>query len=344
MEKARLHRSIRCSLHDTTRIGSVFVLSLLLSACCASKAKNADAPATAEVPAAASPDAVTSLSQAPVALLQPRGANARTVPGPESVCGGNQMQNVETYDGSRGVTKPFVKQHQKPVMQLQWNADFGPAFNAPNSSPGDVAGERWCTGTLIRDDLVLTAGHCFEVNPNGWHTPVLAGKNLQPAQLATLMHVNFNYQLDATTGQLHNADEYPITALVEFGQGRAGKLDYAIVRIGPNTQGGKASDKYPLAEMDTSEAARAGAKQLTLIQHPEGSPKLVDSGADIQPPRNVHLRYGDLDSLGGSSGSGIIDQNGKIIGVHTNGGCTSTGGYNYGVSLRAIRNVSDIVN
>ena len=55
------------------------------------------------------------------------------------------------------------------------------------------------------------------------------------------------------------------------------------------------------------------------------------------------IRYGNIDTLGGSSGSGILDTQGRIVGVHTNGGCTSTGGLNFGQRIARIRAVSSVL-
>ena len=59
---------------------------------------------------------------------------------------------------------------------------------------------RWCSGTMISEDLYLSAGHCFDsVNePDGWQVPKTNGTNdpIQPKEIARNMHVNFNYQVD----------------------------------------------------------------------------------------------------------------------------------------------------
>ena len=52
--------------------------------------------------------------------------------------------------------------------------------------------------------------------------------------------------------------------------------------------------------------------------------------------------YSNLDTFGGSSGSGVRDDIGDVIGVHTNGGCRTDGtGVNRGVTMPAIAAVSD---
>jgi hypothetical protein len=74
----------------------------------------------------------------------------------ESQCGAaDDSQPVEQYDGTLGVTTAFVNNNQRPVGQLQWNDNLASIY----TNPGNVSGVRWCTGTLITNDLFLTAGH-----------------------------------------------------------------------------------------------------------------------------------------------------------------------------------------
>ncbi len=52
---------------------------------------------------------------------------------------------------------------------------------------------------------------------------------------------------------------------------------------------------------------------------------------------NQHLSYGDLDTLVGSSGAGVLNSQGYLLGVHTDGDCDVTGhGSNSGWTAEAI--------
>jgi V8-like Glu-specific endopeptidase len=55
------------------------------------------------------------------------------------------------------------------------------------------------------------------------------------------------------------------------------------------------------------------------------------------------IAYDSLDTLGGSSGSPILSLAGEIVGVHTNGGCSTFNGFNFGLAIGAIRAASSIV-
>ncbi|APG86816.1 hypothetical protein SAMCCGM7_pB0100 (plasmid) [Sinorhizobium americanum CCGM7] len=83
---------------------------------------------------------------------------------------------------------------------------------------------------------------------------------------------------------------------------------------------------------------------LTIIQHPQGDPKKIEAGKLLSFDTR-DLLYSDIDTHGGSSGSGVRNSAGAVIGVHTNGGCVPDvpDSANRGVSMPAIAAVSDML-
>jgi hypothetical protein len=83
---------------------------------------------------------------------------------------------------------------------------------------------------------------------------------------------------------------------------------------------------------------------LAIIGHPNGVPKVIEAG----PQTDLHgnqLGYNDIDTLGGSSGSAVLGPAGTIVGVHTNGGCTTGAiGHNHGVRISSILAASTTVS
>lgn len=264
----------------------------------------------------------------------------------ETVCGDtDDSKDVEFYDGSLGPTVEFVRTQQPATGQIQWKADLRSAVGA-DGDPGNVAGQRWCSGTLIADDLFLSAAHCFEPILSGWKTPrrnVGGGLRLMTAgEIAPLMNINFNYQIDPHTNQPRTPDVYPVTALVEYGFDLKGELDYAIVQLGHGPNGELPSKRYRVQPTDASDTTLNQAKVLSVIQHPNGLPKRIAAGSGVRVV-GTEVQYSDVDTYGGASGSGVIEQGGRLVGVHTNGGCDMFGGHNSGVALTAIRGVSAII-
>jgi len=243
----------------------------------------------------------------------------------ESQCGtADDSQPVEQYDGTLGVTAAFVTAHQAPVGQLQWNTNLASIYD----NPGNVSGVRWCTGTLISNDLFLSAGHCFDQTGGGWQRPLVNGTTniIPPTEIATNMHVNFNYQVDPS-GVLRPVQAFAVIDLVEY---RLGGLDFSIARLD-----GSPGATFGTTQISTSDGALGD--MMCIIQHPAGVPKRIEAG----PLFHLHddrLGYNDIDTLGGSSGSGVLQSpSGRIIGVHTNGGCNvSMSGHNHGVRITSI--------
>jgi V8-like Glu-specific endopeptidase len=164
---------------------------------------------------------------------------------------------------------------------------------------------------------------------------MINGTNLiiPPTEIATNMHIDFNYQSDPT-GTPREIQSFDIIELMEY---RLDGLDYAIVRVAGNP--GNAFGFTGVASQD----ANLG-DLLAIIGHPEGMPKRIEAGPLTGFSDNF-LAYNDIDTLGGSSGSGILGPAGTLVGVHTNGGCDDPeDGNNYGVRISPILAASPILS
>lgn len=190
----------------------------------------------------------------------------------KSQCGGSlDFQDVQLYDGSYGVPVSFVDAHEGPVGY--------------HVEPG-------CSGTLVSNNVFLSAGHCgYRVGDT----------------------VRFGYQLD-DAGSPQNGQDFAVVEVIE--QENSSTLDYAVVRLegNPGAVYGFASMVEREAEVD---------EMLTIIGHPARWPKKVSTGPRIALASGIGDNWfrHQADSLGGSSGSGVIGADGLLVGVHTNAGC-----------------------
>ncbi|HEY1394672.1 MAG TPA: serine protease [Roseateles sp.] len=256
----------------------------------------------------------------------------------ESICGPkDDSVDVERYKGT-SPPKNFVDDHEKPVAQIQWHSNLLQRLGS-GGDPGNVEDQRWCTGTMIDERHLLTAGHCFDIDGNGWTTPRKNGTPLSPAEMAPLMKLNFRYQRPPTGSSIRTAIAYPIVSLVEH---RLGGLDYAIVETGKGDDGNYPSKLFGTTNVSSSAEVLKAASLLTVIQHPDGNPKMVATGKQhsVALP---YLQYSDVDTRGGASGAGVLEQGGNLIAVHVLGGCKASGGSNSGVTASSIRAFSPTI-
>lgn len=77
-------------------------------------------------------------------------------------------------------------------------------------------------------------------------------------------------------------------------------------------------------------------ERLAIIQHPRGHPKVIAEGTFLDACNQL-VYYVDLDTLVGSSGAGVLNQQGYLLGIHTDGDCDEAGnGANRGWTAQVI--------
>ncbi len=207
----------------------------------------------------------------------------------ESICGVDDLQRVNSYDGTLGVSRQFVQKHKYAVGALADRRQT--PFRA------------YCSGTLISRDLFLTAGHCVDnTTANDF--------------------VVFDYET-AVDGSMMTSVQYTVNEVVE--RTHSGQLDYAILRLDGNP-----GDDYGWT--DVRDGTEQEGMPISIIQHPSGDPKMIEAGR-IDDINGITMRYADLDTEGGSSGSAVLNSRGEIIGVHIQGYCNSNDGYNLAVRM-----------
>ncbi len=155
-----------------------------------------------------------------------------------------------------------------------------------------MSGQRWASGTLISADLFLTAGHNFDQDAD-FPRDNATGNVISPAEIATNMHVNFDFQFDPS-GNPRPEQRFAITQLIEY---RLGGLDFAVVRLAGNP-----GATFGTSGMSSTDAAVGD--MACIIGHPLGMPKRIEAGP-VTELTGTRILYNDIDTLGGNSGSGI---------------------------------------
>lgn len=153
-----------------------------------------------------------------------------------------------------------------------------------------------CSGVLIDDDLVLTAGHCVDAA-----TPC-----------TSYLYV-FNFHLtDADRlASIRDEDVYTCQRVViQERNGFAFTPDFAIVQLDRPVEGAKSSATVrPATELDEGDA-------LTMIGFPSGLPAKIDSGGAVADPRaEDDFFVANVDAFHGHSGGATFDSENRLAGI-----------------------------
>ena len=191
-----------------------------------------------------------------------------------------------------------------------------------------------CTGWIIQGGRLLTAGHCIDNRTRTVEFNVPASRaNGAPVSPP----VRHQYRVISNS----IVDQYT-------GVGN----DWAVFEVSPNTQTGQMPIDAQGDFFTVSNTANPGTVRITGygVDGPapnHGNPPPRNSDNQTQQTHNGALtentgganqgilRY-TVDTQGGNSGSPVMvdDGSNQTIGIHTNGGCTPTGGANAGTSFR----------
>ncbi len=155
----------------------------------------------------------------------------------------------------------------------------------------------FCSGTLIDDDLVLTAGHC-----------------ITSATDCTNTRFVFNYYRPAagTLQPVTTADIFSCASIVARKQATVNgqNLDYAVIRLDR-----AATPRFTPAPVRGGNSALAVGQNVAVIGSGSGIPFKIDSGGSVRDARSGTLDYfvATTDTFGGNSGSGVYETSGYTV-------------------------------
>lgn len=166
-----------------------------------------------------------------------------------------------------------------------------------------------CSATLIGTDLVFSAGHCFSISPSSSPLDSVA---------AASASVAFDYQTncDGSPPSGYAPKLFKVIDVVEYGYD-IGK-DYVILRI--DVSGGDTG----VTPLSLRTDLPSVGEEVFGVHHPNGAIKKFSPSETNY--LNVLARSStgitvNLDVAGGSSGSGLYDKFGNVIGTLSNGQC-----------------------
>lgn len=211
-------------------------------------------------------------------------------------------------DTQLNVTDPMnVRYTSTETLASTQNLCMGERFE------GDPA-HAHCSGTLIADDLVLTAGHCFTAP--GTDAGAAGALTCQNTRFVFKYYREAPGQLAAITAADVFSCAEVITAVVRTNPDGT-RQDYAFVRLDRS-----ASPRFTPAEIARTNAPTQVGQSITVIGFGSGIPAKIDSGGAVT---NLRAMQGDFfeantDTFAGNSGSGVFDTSTRaLLGVLVRG-------------------------
>lgn len=186
--------------------------------------------------------------------------------------------------------------------------DFG---RAAGLCPGERFAEQptgaFCSGTLVGEDVIMTAGHCVLDEAKCADTKFVFGYALKKAG---------DYPRSVPAGDVYDCKNIIkrdlddgqggfFSNLVSVFHGGPGP-DFALVRLDRKVTG-----RRPLAIH--RKAKPANGDQLFVIGHPVGLPVKVAGSAKVRDASPSYFFKADLDTFGGNSGSAVFNARTNLI-------------------------------
>lgn len=163
-----------------------------------------------------------------------------------------------------------------------------------------------CTGFLIEEDILVTAGHCM----TGYGTKV-ANTNTFPCKQNSWV---FGYEKTSEVADdliFGKDDVYNCETVIEARYDHI--ADYALIKLSKKTV-----NKTPVT-ISTDSSNYEPYNGIFVAGHPTGLPLKIAAGAEIAKNLNDNQFVSNLDSFAGNSGSPIFNSTGDVIGVLVSG-------------------------
>ena len=163
-----------------------------------------------------------------------------------------------------------------------------------------------CTGFLVGNDILATAGHC--VIQYGLDIKNEVNSNCRDAKWV------FNYNVNSEENgklQFEKDQVYDCAKIIRAQYNGDG--DFALIKLD------RARNNARPLKLNSQKSNYQKGADIFVIGHPTGLPQKFADGAKVQSNIYDHEFNADLDTFGGNSGSPVFNDAGDVIGILVSG-------------------------
>lgn len=151
----------------------------------------------------------------------------------------------------------------------------------------------WCSGFLVGQDTVVTAGHCIRSEFDCSRTAFIFD------------YTDNNYS--GNQAKFQKSKVYNCSKIVS--RSLNGEVDYAVLKLDR-----KVTDRSPMKLRESGKIKNR--TKLAVLGHPEGIPLKVTVGGRVKRNSHPDIFLANLDTFGGNSGSAVIStETGDVEGI-----------------------------
>ncbi len=156
-----------------------------------------------------------------------------------------------------------------------------------------------CSGFLVGNQLLVTAGHCIE--------------DMNDCSRYSWVFGFDNKTSENTSHKVAKSEVYKCTAIVSRKLDDSNDDDYALLKLDRKVEG-----HAPLKVRTSGKVANNTS--ILVIGHPSGLPTKISDGAIVRENGNKVFFQSTLDTFGGNSGSAVFDaKSGLVEGILVRG-------------------------
>ena len=216
------------------------------------------------------------------------------------IYGEDNRRDIYEVDNPRYLGYAKATAAMIPSSKLKELSEYEVAIESkPLAARGICVGETFseqptaanCSGFLVGDDLLVTAGHCiknsYDCSTNSWV---------------------FDYKIDyagQTEINVTSSAVFRCKEILSQSLERESKMDYALIKLDR-----KVSGRTPL-KFRTRGKPKVG-DALVVIGHPTGLPTKIADDANIRRVNDVYF-VANLDTYGGNSGSAVLNADSGVV-------------------------------